>query len=61
MMKKIIEKINVTVEVVRESNNLKKIALDCCAKNRIKYINNKDKYAWKLIKFDLKKFAFIKT
>lgn len=45
MMKKIIEKINVTVEVVRESNNLKKIALDCCAKNRIKYINNKDKYA----------------
>ena len=51
MMKKTIGKINVTVEVVRErerereSNNLKKIALDCDAKNRIKYITNKDKYA----------------
>ena len=47
MMKRIIEKINITVEAVREreSNNLKEIALNCSAKNRIKYINNKDKYA----------------
>ena len=45
MIKKIIEKINKTVGVVRESNNLKKIALDCGVKNWIKYITNKDKYA----------------
>ena len=53
---------NKTIGAVREkeSNRLEKIALNYNAKNKIKYITNKDKYAWKLIKFDLEKFVLIR-
>ena len=36
---------NETIGVVRESNRLEKIALNCNAKKWKKYITNKDKYA----------------
>ena len=53
---------NTTIGAVREkeSNRLEKIALNYNAKNKIKYITNKDKYAWELIKFDLEKFVLIR-
>ena len=39
------ETVGVVRERERESNRLEKNALICNAKNKIKYITNKDKYA----------------